>query len=205
MAYPIQAGDVNMAREDPKTSAPPEITKPQISLIGEVAEATVECLRDNLADPEGDGPITIEVTTLGGDAEMARRAVLEIDSARERLKPRRLLFLGKTIVYSAGVTIMAGFPREDRFLSHDAVLLIHSRQLKKTLEIEGPLRPTVPMIKALLHQLECGIELEEQNFKRLIAGSKLTLDELLDRALYNWYVPAEEAVERGLVAGIVEV
>ena len=28
------------------------------------------------------------------------------------------------------------------------------------------------------------------------------MDELLEKALYNWYVPAEEAVRLGLVAGI---
>jgi hypothetical protein len=48
------------------------------------------------------------VTTLGGDAEMARRILLEIDRVRQWRQGRggsRFLFLGKTIVYSAGVTI----------------------------------------------------------------------------------------------------
>lgn len=129
--------------------------------------------------------------------------VLEIDLARERLKPRRLLFLGKTTIYSAGVTVMAAFPREDRFLTNDAMLLIHCRQLEKSLEISGPMRGSQAKVEALLHQIECGLRLEEANFQRLIEGSDIGLDELLDRALFNWYVPAEDALRRGLVAGLV--
>jgi ATP-dependent protease ClpP protease subunit len=37
--------------------------------------------------------------------------------------------LGRTIVYSAGVTIMAAFPRADRWLSLDTRVMIHRRQL----------------------------------------------------------------------------
>lgn len=194
-----------MARDDRDKSLPLGIREPQISLVGTVDECMAQDLRDRLADPgEGDGPIVIDMTTLGGDPEMARRMILDLDTARERLKPRRLVFHGKSVVYSAGVTFMAGFPREDRFLASDAVLLIHSRQLKKTIEIEGPLRPTVPMIEALLHELQCGIKLEQTNFERLIAGTKVTMDELLEKALFNWYLSADQALDHGLIAGIVE-
>ena len=149
-----------MARGDQhEAQAPVEVHKPQISLLGEVTDEAGRSFIDQLRDlAEGDEPITIEVSTLGGDAEVARRMVLEIDLARERLKPRRLLFLGKTTVYSAGTTIMSAVPR---------------------------------------------IGLEEDNFKRLIEGSDIEMEELLEKALYNWYVPAEEALRRGLVAGIV--
>lgn len=193
-----------MAREEPAASIPAAIRNPQISLIGEVTDQTAQLLRDRLAKPDGTGPVTIEMTTLGGDAEMARRMVLEIDSARARLKQRRLLFLGKTIVYSAGTTVMAAFPREDRFLTRDATLLIHCRQLDKTLEIDGPIRASVPKIEALLHQMKTGIGLEVANFERLIEGSDIGMDELLDKALYNWYLTAEQALKRGLVAGLID-
>ena len=58
-------------------------------------------------------------------------------------------------------------------------------------------------MEALLHQIDCGLRLEEENFERLVKGSDVGMDELLENALYNWYVPANEALRRGLVAGLV--
>lgn len=194
-----------MARGDRGMDAPAGVLDAQISLLGEVSDSMAEGLRIQLRDlGPGDGPVALEMTSLGGDAEMARRMVLDIGQARDRLKPRRLVFLGKTVVYSAGVTVMSAFPREDRFLTADAMLLIHCRQLDKTVEIEGPMRASMPEVEALLHQLKTGIELETRNFQRLVEGSRVTLDEVLERALYNWYVPADEALQLGLVAGIVD-
>ena len=185
------------------TAPPAGILAPQVSLLGTVDDQMVRSMLDQLAEvPDGDDPVTLEVTTLGGDAEMGRRAMLEVDLARERLKPRRFVFLGKSVVYSAGVTMMAGFPREDRFLASDAMLLIHCRQLDEDLKLSGPIRSSLPKLRAKCHEIETGIELEEEGFRRLIEGSEVTMDELLEKALYNWYVPAEEALELGLVAGI---
>ena len=193
-----------MAREDKGTSPPADVLDARISLIGSVTEDMARSLREQLRELEpGDEPITLEMTTLGGDAELARRMVLDIDQARERLSPRRLLFLGKTVVYSAGVTVMSAFPRDDRFLAADATLLIHCRQLDKTVEIDGPLRASLPRIEALCHELCTGIELEKRSFERLIEGTSVTLEALLEKALYNWYLSAEEALELGLIAGIV--
>jgi hypothetical protein len=175
-----------------------------VSLVGTVDEAMACKLRDALAQAEdSDQPLTIDMTTLGGDPEMARRMIVEVDAARERLKARRLVFVGKTVVYSAGCTFMAAFPPADRYLTDDATLLIHCRQLKQTMELDGPIRSHLPQLQAMIHQLETGIELEEDNFERLIDGSDVAMDELLEKALYNWYVPASEAHERGLVAGII--
>jgi len=193
-----------MAREDTVTP-PAGILEAQVSLMGEVTEDMACSLVEQLAEVEaGDEPITFEISTLGGDAEFARRMVLEVDLARERLKPRRLVFLGKTVVYSAGVTLMSAFPREDRFLTSDATLLIHCRQLDKTVEISGPMRSSLPQVRSLCHQIELGLEREEAGFRRLIEGSDVGMDELLDKALCNWYVPAAEALERGLIAGVVD-
>ena len=185
------------------TAPPAGILAPQVSLLGTVDDKMVRSMLDQLAEvPDGDDPVTLEVTTLGGDAEMGRRAMLEVDLARERLKPRRFVFLGKSVVYSAGVTMMAGFPREDRFLASDAMLLIHCRQLDEDLKLSGPIRSSLPKLRSKCHEIETGVELEEEGFRRLIEGSEVSMDELLEKALYNWYVPAEEAVRLGLVAGI---
>ena len=184
-----------------------ELLRPRIALRGEVGEAMLGSLIEGLQAAEQDahgGDVTVEVCTVGGDAEIGRRMMLEVDLFRRALAPRRLLFLGKTTVYSAGTTLMAAFPREDRILTSDATLMIHCRQLEQTLQISGPIRSSLPKIEALLHQIEAGIEQETANFERLIEGSDVTMDELLGKALYNWYLPAREALERGLIGAIAD-
>lgn len=197
-----------MSRSDPgpNQNYVPDLTiRPQVSLTGEVAEGTVTSLLDQLAQvEEADEPIVFETTTLGGDAEMARRVVLEIDLARKRFGSRRLVFLGKTTVYSAGITIMGAFPREDRFVTDDTVLLIHVRQLTKAIEIQGPMRESLSQVEALGHQIKTGMKLEEANFRRLLQGSSVSLQDLLGKALYNWYLTAEEAQKLGLVAQVLK-
>jgi ATP-dependent protease ClpP protease subunit len=185
-------------------SHPACLDAPQISLLGEVNEDMLRDFFAALANAEkSGGDIAIELTTPGGDAEFARRLVLEIQIAQGRLKDRRILFLGKTQVYSAGTTIMSAFPKEDRFLTRDAVVMVHCRQLDKTIEIAGPIRASLPQIDALKQQIETGLRLEEDNFRRLIKGSGIDLEELFEKALHNWYLTAEEALKRGLVAAII--
>lgn len=196
------------AEQQPSNAAAPPrdlIHHPHIRLHGKVDDDMLDRLLDGLSEAEGgEGPLAIEMCTLGGDAEVARRVVLEIDLARERLRGRRLFFIGKTIVYSAGVTVMSAFPREDRFVTSDGVLLIHGRQLEKTVEISGPMRSSLPMVEALCQQLKLGCEMEIEGFKRLIAGSDLTVEEVLERGLHNWYLTAKDALERKLIAGIID-
>lgn len=193
-----------MARDDRKRTAPSITDTADLSLVGTVDEAMACKLRDALAQADdSDAPYTIDMTTLGGDPEMARRMMVEIDAARARLKNRRYVFIGKTVVYSAGVTFMAAFPAQDRYLNADSTLLIHCRQLDQTIELDGPIRASIPKMEAMIHQLETGVALEEDNFRRLIEGSDVSMDELLEKALYNWYVPAIEARERGLVADVI--
>ena len=193
-----------MAREDREQTRIDVNAKADISLVGTVDEAMACTLRDALAQAEpGEAPLTIDMTTLGGDPEMARRMIVEVDSARARLEGRRLVFVGKTVVYSAGCTFMAAFPREDRYLTADATLLIHCRQLKQTIELDGPIRSHMPKLESKLHEFKTGVALEKENFARLIDGTDVTMDELLEKALYNWYVPAEEAAERKLIADVL--
>ncbi|QDM40873.1 peptidase S14 [Altererythrobacter sp. TH136] len=200
-----------MARDDHRqtgadhANGAPKATAPaDISLVGSIDEVMAEKLRDMLNQTEdGDEPLIIDMTTLGGDPEMARRMIAEVDAARKRLNGRRLVFVGKTVVYSAGCTFMAAFPPEDRYLTSDTTLLIHCRQLQQTIELDGPIRMLLPKLEAMIHQLDTGIELERDNFQRLIDHTDVKMDELLEKALYNWYVGAEEAAARKLVAGIV--
>ena len=191
-----------MARSDADVEAPAILAKPQISLIGEVDKFMVEKFLDQLGKAEQTGgDVALEITTLGGDPEMARRIVLEIDRARARLSSQ-FVFLGKTVVYSAGATIMSAFPRKDRWLTPEATVMIHCRKLEKTLELSGPIRSSVPLVEGLLAQLKVGIASEREPFCRLIEGSDIGEDEIWEKALHNWYLDADEALSRGMVAGI---
>ena len=159
--------------------------------------------REQLARAEqGGGPIAIELMTMGGDADMGRRLALEVKLARERLG-RRLVFVGKTAIYSAGTTMMGGFPVADRYLTRDAVLLLHCRQLDKTMELQGPLESSRIRLEQALAEIETGQRLEREGFEAIVAGSDIGIDEICEKALTAWYVPAEEALERRLVAGLI--
>ena len=177
------------------------VCRPQISLIGEVNEAMARDLHDGLHQWDGTSDLGVEITTPGGDAELGRRMVLDVTLARNAHEGR-IIFLGKTEIYSAGVTLMSAFPRADRYLSSDAVLLIHCRQLEKTVELSGPIRASLPKLDAVRRQIEVGVRLENDNFARLIEGSDVGMEELEQKAISNWYVTAQEALDRGLVAGL---
>jgi ATP-dependent Clp protease, protease subunit len=186
-----------------KSEPPAALDRPQLSILGDIETASAERFLGQLKEAEKiEGDLVLEVTTIGGDAEMARRIVLEIERVRER-RPGRFLFLGKTIVYSAGVTIMSAFPCTDRWLTADTMLMIHGRKLEKTIELSGPMRASLPQVDALHAEIENGLMQEEKGFKRLIDGCDIGYDELYEKALYNWYLGAQEALERRLVAGIV--
>jgi ATP-dependent protease ClpP protease subunit len=198
-----------MARDNPGelrgAVVPRELVfNPHVRLIGEICDDMLRSMLDQLAKLSADEDIVaVEITTVGGDAEVGRRMMLEMDLARERLPDCRFVFIGKATVYSAGTTLMSAFAREDRFLTREARLMIHSRQLEKRLELAGPIRSSLPLVEALCHQIRTGIELEKEHFERLIAGTDVTMDELLEKALCNWYLTAEDALERGLIGGIV--
>jgi hypothetical protein len=83
------------------------------------------------------------------------------------------------------------------------VLLIHGRQLEKSVEISGPMRASLAKVQALREQIKVGLKHEDENFRRLIDGCDIGMDELCEKALHNWYLPADEALERGLVAGLL--
>lgn len=54
-----------------------------------------------------------------------------------------------------------------------------------------------------LHQIEHSIEIEEEGFRAIVEGSRMEFEKLRKRAPENWYVTCDEALELGLVAGVV--
>ena len=188
-----------MARDDPAHTRRAVLQGTRISLIGTVDKDMVVKLIDELASCPDESDVIVEITTSGGDADLARRMALEVRRARAERRGR-LRFLGKTEVYSAGVTVMSAFPREDRYLTEDAILLVHSRQLETTVQLSGPIRSSLPVLDALRQQIDLGIKLEREGFESLIAGSCVRLEDLEEKALHDWYLGAEEALRLGLIA-----
>ena len=99
---------------------------------------------------------------------------------------RRIVFLGKAAIYSAGTTVMSFFARANRYLTRGTRLMIHERRLIKTLEINGPLTTCVADVEATLNEIKGSIEIQNEGFENLIRGSTVTLEALLQRAPSNW-------------------
>ncbi len=150
--------EARRARNRQSGDLPSALLDPQVRLIGDVDYELARSLVRQLGDVSEDlEDVAVELTTPGGDADLARRMVHEIDSWRASRRSR-LLFLGLSQVHSAGVTFMSAFPPENRFLTRDAILLIHGR---------------------------------------------IGFDEIVHHSRFNWYLRAQQAFERGLVAGLL--
>ena len=145
--------------------------------------------------------IVISLTTQGGDADIGRRIAQHL-----RLLQRQghdVQFVGITTVFSAGVTIMASVPRVRRYLTRDAELLIHERQYTDGKPSDGPISAALQMAQSKVAELETALELQWQGFAELIDGSDVSDEELKRRAATNWYLTAEEALKRRLVAELI--
>ncbi len=185
------------------TKPPPALARPQVSLDGDVGDAMARDLSAALRRLEdGDGPVAVEVSTFGGDADVARRMVSDLRLFRG-VSGRRLLFLGKGAVYSAGATLMSGFLPEDRWLTRETTLLIHGRSLSRSIDLKGPLEVSQLRLQSVIAEIEQGLALERDDFARLIAGSPIELSEISRRARAGWFVSADEALSLGLIAGVV--
>ncbi|CAN5401583.1 hypothetical protein BH11PSE4_BH11PSE4_08050 [soil metagenome] len=147
--------------------------------------------------------IVIELSTLGGDPEVARMMGEDVRFASETEPDRRFVFLGKAAIYSAGVTFMSFFLRQNRYLARGTRLMIHERKLSKKLVIDGPLTTCVAVVKATLNEIESSIAIQNEGFQNLVLGSKVSYDDVLRRAPSNWYLEAQEAKELGLVEAVL--
>lgn len=156
-----------------------------------------------MAGAPREGLVVVALSTLGGDPEVARIMGEDIRFQSEIRPQRRLVFLGRTAIYSAGATFMSFFARQNRYLTRGTRLMIHERKLDKALEISGPLTTCVASVKAMLHEIEHSITIQNEGFENLILGSQVTMAEVLQRAPSNWYLEAEDARQRGLIEGVL--
>lgn len=195
------------SRANPTPPIPAEIrarlTRTTIRLSGPVGHPMVASFFDQLLPVlDVEGSILIELFTDGGDAEIGRRLAQEVRLLCEQ-HARDLWFFGKTLVASAGVTIMGAFPKQKRWLTRDAALLIHGRRMTKDLHLEGPLGSCRRVLEEMIADIDHGLRLEEQGFSELIEGSSVTSEEITRRAYGGWYLSAQDALDMGLVAGLV--
>jgi hypothetical protein len=59
------------------------------------------------------------------------------------------------------------------------------------------------VLEEMIADIDHGLRLEEQGFAELIGGTKVDAEEITRRAYSGWYLTAEGALRRGLVAGVV--
>lgn len=176
---------------------------PAILLSGSVDYEMYKTFREQLADTPSSGIIVVELSTLGGDPEVARMMGEDVRFHGEVNPARRFVFLGKAAIYSAGTTFMSFFARANRYVTRGTRLMVHERKLAKTLRLEGPLTSCVPIVEAALNELKTGIAIQNEGFENLVLGSQVAIDDLLRRASSNWYIDAEEAVRLGLIQAVI--
>ena len=183
--------------------APAQFRAPAIMLSGPVDYDMYASFRAQFAEAPQDGLVVVELSTLGGDPEVARMMGEDIRFHSALDSGRRFAFLGKAAIYSAGSTFMSFFARENRYLTRGTRLMIHERKLSKQLTIEGPLTTCVAAVKAQLNEIEASIAIQNEGFENLVRGSRVTMAEVLERAPANWYVEAQEAEALGLIEGVL--
>lgn len=188
---------------NPATLQQSDFRSPAILLSGTVGQAMYDRFREQLACAPQEGLCVVELSTLGGDPEVARMMGEDVRFHSDLTPARRIVFLGKAAIYSAGTTFMSFVARENRYLTRGTRLMIHERLMTCTLELNGPLTTCVAPVQAKLHELQTSIAIQNEGFENLVRGSRVSLEEVLRRAPSNWYVEAAEAVELGLIEAVV--
>ena len=176
---------------------------PAILLAGAIDYGMYASFRDQLAGAPAEGLIVVELSTLGGDPEVARMMGEDVRFHSEVEPQRRFVFLGKAAIYSAGTTFMSFFARENRYLTRGTRLMVHERKMTRTLTIEGPLTTCVAELEATLNEIRASVEIQNEGFANLVEGSTVSLGEVIERASTNWYIEAHEAQQLGLIEGVI--
>ncbi|MBY8823479.1 ATP-dependent Clp protease proteolytic subunit [Sphingomonas colocasiae] len=182
---------------------PSAFRAPAILLSGAIDDAMYGRFRDQLTAAPAEGLVVVELSTLGGDPEIARMMGEDVRFHSDLEPERRFVFLGKAAIYSAGSTFMGFFTRENRYLTRGTRLMIHERRLCKTLSLDGPLTSCRAPVQAALAEIESSIAIQREGFENLARGSRVTIDEVVRRAASDWYLEAAEAEALGLIAGVI--
>jgi ATP-dependent protease ClpP protease subunit len=192
-----------MPDASPAPLASVQFRNPPILLAGSIDYEMYKAFRQQLDAAPANGLVSVELSTLGGDPEVARMMGEDIRFHSEVEPERRFVFLGKAAVYSAGVTFMSFFARSNRYLTRGTRLMIHERKLDEQLKLSGPLSTCVAPLRAKLNEVEHSIRIQNEGFENLIRGSSLSLEDLLKRVSENFYLEAEEARSLGLIEAVI--
>ena len=176
---------------------------PAVLLAGTVDYAMYNSFHEQLGFAPANGHVVVELSTLGGDPEVARMMGEDVRYHSDLDPKRHFVFLGKAAIYSAGTTFMSFFARSNRYLTRGTRLMVHERKLNKTLNIDGPLTTCVATVKAILNEIQTSITIQNEGFENLIRGSNVTMGQVLERALVNWYIEAQEALLLGLIRAVL--
>ena len=103
---------------------PKDFNAPAILLGGPVDYEMYKDFRAQLDRSTKEGLVVTELSTLGGDPEVARMMGEDIRFHSENLPNCRFVFLGKAAIYSAGTTFMSFFAVENRYLTRGTRLMI---------------------------------------------------------------------------------
>ena len=182
---------------------PSDFHRPTILLSGTVDQAMYAEFRRQLDAAPEEGLCVIELSTLGGDPEVARLMGEDVRFHSDLEPARRFVFLGKAAIYSAGTTFMSFFARANRYLTRGTRLMVHERLMASTLAINGPLTTCVAAVEAKLNEIRASIAIQDEGFDNLVRGSRVSLDEVRERATSNWYIEAAEAQALGLIEGVL--
>ena len=186
-----------------ETLQAPDFKNPAVILSGVVDYEMYTKFRSQFDEASGKNLVVIEISTLGGDPEVARMMGEDVRFASETEPNRRFVFLGKAAIYSAGTTFMSFFTRQNRYLARGTRLMIHERKLSKSLVIDGPLTTCIAVVKATLNEIECSIAIQNEGFANLVCGSSVSLEQVLEKAPSNWYFEAQEAKNLGLIEAVL--
>jgi len=89
-------------------------------------------------------------------------------------------------------------------MTRDCELLIHERKMTKQITLDGALRSCRAKINDVLAEIESGQRLQTEGFAQLVQGCSLTVQDVEKKVLEkDWYLTAQEALDHGLVAGVV--
>jgi ATP-dependent protease ClpP protease subunit len=176
---------------------------PAILLAGTVDDTMYTSFRRQLEQAPTAGLVVVVVSTLGGDPEVARMMGEDVRYHSDLDPGRHFVFLGKAAIYSAGTTFMSFFARDNRYLTRGTRLMIHERKLDKQLHITGPLTSCVATVRATLNEIEASVIIQNEGFENLVRGSNVTMEQVLERAPFNWYIEADEARSLGLIRAVI--
>jgi len=192
-----------MSKPTPAPLAAAQFRNPPILLAGAIDYEMYARFRQQLDAAPQEGLISVELSTLGGDPEVARMMGEDIRFHSDVDLGRRFVFLGKAAVYSAGVTFMSFFTRANRYLTRGTRLMVHERKLDEDFKLSGPLSTSLDPLRAKLNEVEHSIRIQNDGFENLVRGSRVSLEEVIRRAPANWYIEAQEALTLGLVEGVI--